>query len=218
MRLVVATLIQIFFVKAEFVIPNSYSAAVTHPYWPVFSLADTSCESYVTDFASNGADRIIIVGNTNSDRYINEDGGKSTCLTTPSPNNDLLGVPYIVGIYNDGTSTTTAWQKFIPNSYMGASADFNNLAQNNEYRQMVAVAYSGPAGLYTSATSAPVFKRPLFAVYMKAYSDSSVAEYNTPKYSSLVLIMDETDGTIKKILSAANYHWSPIDSRHPFIF
>ena len=34
----------------------------------------------------------------------------------------------------------------------------------------------------------------------------------------MVLIMDESNGSIKKVFSAQNYHWDVIGKNHPFVF
>ena len=63
----------------EYAIAASYDSARPYPFLPAFEnfTDELECDTYVTDFASNGADRIIIVGTTLSNKYIR---GESGCM------------------------------------------------------------------------------------------------------------------------------------------
>ena len=64
-------------------IAASYDSAKPYPFLPAFNNfdAELECNTYVTDFASNGADRIIIVGTTLSNKYIRGESGCMANLT-----------------------------------------------------------------------------------------------------------------------------------------
>lgn len=98
----------------------------------------------------------------------------------------MLGVPFIAMRATD--DAIVGWKKFIPESY----TFMNNLEPYSTIKQIVAVKYSGIYGLDVGATSAPGYKTPLFAVFVKAYSTDTL----DPEFSSMVLIMDERDGSI----------------------
>ena len=188
-----------------YTIAEQYSTSKPHPYLPVFATDDTSCDTHVVDFTSNGVDRLIIVGTTLSNKYID---GSSGCVDTPTSNPDLHGVPFIA--MRAQASTITEWTKFLPHNftYMGSLEPYNLV------KQVVAVRYSAIYGLDSGASAAPAYKTPLFAVFVKTYSTSSV----DPEFSSFVLVMHQDDGSIKKVISAQSYHWDLSGRHHPFVF
>ena len=92
----------------------------------------------MTDFASNGVDRVIVVGTTLSKKFIK---GESGCMASPTSNSDMLGVPFIAMKASD--SSISSWKKFLPESYSFMSS----LEPYTTIQQIVAVRYSGIYGL-----------------------------------------------------------------------
>ena len=67
--------------RAAYSIAESYDSGSPYPFLPALNNdttnEETTCDTYVTDFATNGVDRVIIVGTTLSNKLID---GRSGCV------------------------------------------------------------------------------------------------------------------------------------------